>query len=71
MPITENRIRELTAEHDNNPDRNNRTFYVAYMRIVLENEGVSLAVWDNEYTDTMRSKAFKKAKDAVQRAVKA
>jgi len=69
MPITDERIKEIIGEHDCKPNRTGIYFYTSFMQIVLENENVSLWVWDNVYDDDARKKAFKGAGDLIQATI--
>jgi len=61
--IREDLIREIMPY---NPKLGGLSFYTTYMKILLENEGITLEEWDNCLTDEMRHEAFKRTGELLE-----
>ena len=71
MAIPILRIHEIVREGDpnRNPNLGGLSFYASYMKIVLENEGVDLKKWDDEYTEKMRRVACQRTDELITQAM--
>jgi hypothetical protein len=63
--LTDLRIRDIIDGYNNIQDRSKLDYYVSFMRIVLENENISLDKWDNSYSDDDRHAAMRRAGDRI------
>jgi len=63
--ISPSEVKQIIAEYDAKQQRSSLDYYVAFMKIVLKNEGVSLDEWDDLYRDSDRQLAFEKANCAI------
>lgn len=59
------RVREIIKQ-PYNPKLGGLSFYTTYMKILLENEGITLEEWDNCLTDEMRHEAFKRTGELLE-----
>ena len=66
--ITKDRIKQLIKEHDENPNPRlgGLNYYLTYMRILFENEGIkNFQEWDYGYTQEKRCKIFRETRELI------